>query len=140
MTIAVRVFQGLLILAGLVACVTAVSLAGAVHDDADAHCYMREVQYMREAQRSDDEVPAPACAIVSVHQTQAISAGAIGLAGIGVMIGAVAMNGMAPRGAASGPAKRPIQSSPSPYSGYGPPPGPPQPYAQGPQPPYGPPS
>lgn len=132
MTIVVRVLQGLLILAGLVACVTAVSMAGTVYDDVDGHCYMREVP------QSNDEVPAPECAIVSVHQAQAISAGAIGLAGIGAMIGAVAMNGMAPRGAA----KRPAQASP--YGGYGPPPGPPQPYAQGPhpgpQPPYGPPS
>lgn len=124
MTIVVRIAQTLLILAGLAACVTAVVLAGMAHDDVSGRCYMIEVQ------GSTDRVPHPGCGTVSVFQTEAISAAAVGLAGIGVMIGAVALNGMA---SPSGP-KPP---KPAPYA-YGPPPFPPQGPPTGPQPQYGP--
>lgn len=122
MTIVVRIAQTLLILAGLAACVTAVVLAGMAHDDVSGRCYMVEVQ------GSNDRVPHPGCGTVSVFQTEAISAAAVGLAGIGVMIGAVALNGVAaPRGA------KPPKPAPHAYGPPFPPQGPPT----GQQPPVG---
>ncbi|UVS76656.1 hypothetical protein [Actinokineospora sp. UTMC 2448] len=126
MTIVVRIVQGLLILTGLAACVIAAVMAGMTHDDADARCYMTEVQ---DGTGGYSDVPSPGCGTMAVYQTEAISAAAVGLSGIGIMVGAAAMNGMA--------SPRPKQvAQPAPYGGYGPPTGP-QPYPQG---PYGPPN
>ncbi|MGW5050544.1 hypothetical protein [Actinokineospora sp. NPDC004072] len=128
MSIVVRIVQALLILAGLVACAIAVAFAVETFDDVDARCYLTEVQ--DPAGGGYRDVPSPGCGTVAVLQTQAISAAAVGLVGIGAMVGAAALNGMVqprPRQAA--------QPAPAPY-GYGPPSGP-QPYPPG---PYGPPT
>ncbi|GAA4419744.1 hypothetical protein ACFQV2_01715 [Actinokineospora soli] len=118
MTIVVRIIQGLLILAGLVACVVAVVLAGEAHDDVDARCYMVTVS------NSNDKAPDPGCATVGVFQTKAIAGAAVGFSGIGLMIGAAAMGSMArPAG--------PKAPKPAPYA-YGPPPGGPYPPQGGP--------
>ena len=134
MTVVVRILQGLLVLAGLIACVSSASMAIIAYDDVSGRCYMRDAP----EDDSLDKVPSAGCPTVSVFQVEAIGAAAVGFAGIGVMIGAVAVGRMAPRrDGAPKPAAAP--------HGYGPPPGPqhqpsgpfPQPGHQ-PGPPYGP--
>jgi hypothetical protein len=111
MTVVVRVFQGLLVVAGLVACISAVIMAGIAHDDAGGRCYLVSVEGS-----ATEKVPGPGCGTMAVYQVEAISAAAVGFAGIGVMIGAVAVGRMAPR---AGRTPRAAVAA----HGYGPPPG-----------------
>ena len=132
MTIVVRIIQGLLIAAGLTACIIGAVLAAEAHDDVDGRCYMTTVS------GSNDQTPSVGCGTVGVFQTQAISGAAIGFVGLGLMVGAAAMNGMVRQSGPQAP-------KPSPYAAYGPPPGqypPPQGPHTGQQPPvqqFGPP-
>ncbi|MFC5286813.1 hypothetical protein ACFPM7_07100 [Actinokineospora guangxiensis] len=110
MTIVVRVLQALLLLAGLAAGIAAVTVGGMAGDRVGGVCYMRE----SPDPSSLEKVPSAGCATVGVYQAEAVSAVAIALAGIGAMVGAVAVGRMAPaRAAAPRPGAAP--------HGYGPP-------------------
>ena len=113
MTIVVRVLQALLLLAGLAAGIAAVTVGGMAGDRVGGVCYMRD----NPDPSALEKVPSAGCATVGVYEAEAVSAVAIALAGVGAMVGAVAVGRMAPARAAA-----PRQAAAA-APGYGPPPG-----------------